>query len=163
MKHVRGSTTFLKIVLLAMGIAVLALCIFVLPGIAGRDAEAHPETAYLQYPFLICAYLLCMPLFSALYQACKLLTYVEKGKTFSGGSVRALQIIKRCAITIIVCVAAGLLFGILWIGGDIAGVVMLVFICITVSSIIAACASIFQKVLQDAIDLQSQLDQTVII
>lgn len=74
----RGSTFFLKGVIVLIGITVLALCIFWLPGIASRDAEANPETAYLQYPFLVCAYVLSIPFFVALYQAFKLLSYITK-------------------------------------------------------------------------------------
>jgi hypothetical protein len=42
----RGTTLFLKIAVFIIGTPVLALCIFGLPGIAARDAAAHPETAY---------------------------------------------------------------------------------------------------------------------
>ncbi|MBP1079706.1 hypothetical protein JOC74_000194 [Bacillus capparidis] len=61
MKQKSGSTIFLKVVVFLIGIVVLALCIFLLPEIASRDAEANPETAYLQYPFLVCAYVLSIP------------------------------------------------------------------------------------------------------
>ena len=100
MKRKQGSTIFLKVVIFLIGIAVLAVCIFGLPGVASRDAAAHPETAYLQYPFLVYAYVLCIPFYVALYQAFKLLTYIDKNKAFSELSVRALRYIKYCAITI---------------------------------------------------------------
>lgn len=85
------STIFLKVIIFLIGITVLALCIFWLPWIASRDGEANPETAYLQYPFLVCAYVLAIPFFVALYQAFKLLTYIDKNKVFSELSVRALR------------------------------------------------------------------------
>ena len=47
----RGSTTFLKVIIFLIGIAVLALCIFLLPGLAIRDAIAHPGI-YSLYPLL---------------------------------------------------------------------------------------------------------------
>ncbi|MFC0393996.1 DUF2975 domain-containing protein [Paenibacillus mendelii] len=65
----QGSTFFLKIAVFIAGTPVLALCIFGLPWIAAKDAAAHPETAYLQYPFLIGAYITVTPFFVALYQA----------------------------------------------------------------------------------------------
>lgn len=46
----RGSTTFLKVIIFLVGIAVLALCIW-LPEIAVRDARVHPDTAYFLIPF----------------------------------------------------------------------------------------------------------------
>jgi len=91
MKRKQCSTIFLKVVIFLIGITALALCIFWLPWIASRDGEANPETAYLQYPFLVCAYVLAIPFFVALYQAFKLLTYIDKNKVFSELSVRALR------------------------------------------------------------------------
>jgi hypothetical protein len=88
MKRKQGSTIFLKVVIFLFGITVLALCIFWLPGIASRDAEANPETDYLQYPFLVCAYVLSIPFFVALYQTFKLLIYIDRNKAFSELSVR---------------------------------------------------------------------------
>jgi len=54
----RGAMFFLKGVIVLIGIGVLVLCLFLFPEIASRDAEKHPETAYLQYPFLFSVYLL---------------------------------------------------------------------------------------------------------
>lgn len=88
------TTFFLKGVVVLIRITALALCIFWLPGIASRDAEANPETAYLQYPFLVCAYVLSIPFLVALYQAFKLLSYIDRNKAFSELSVRALRYIK---------------------------------------------------------------------
>ncbi|MGI0013484.1 MAG: DUF2975 domain-containing protein [Nitrososphaera sp.] len=123
----QGSTLFLKVVISLIGIAALAVCIFWLPGIASRDAAAHPELAYQQYPFLAYAYILGITFFVALYQAFKLLIYIDGNKAFSELSVRALRYIKYCAITISTLMVAGIVtlmvlsFG---KGEDIAGIVM---------------------------------------
>ncbi|WP_233732660.1 hypothetical protein [Lysinibacillus sp. YS11] len=69
MKHKKGSTIFLKSVIMLLGIPVLALGLFWLPGIASRDAAAHPESSYLSYLFLLYVYALCIPYYTALYQA----------------------------------------------------------------------------------------------
>ena len=39
----RGTTLFLKIAVILIGIPVLALCIFLVPEIANNAAELHPE------------------------------------------------------------------------------------------------------------------------
>ncbi len=122
----RGTTLFLKIAVFIIGTPVLALCIFGLPGIAARDAAAHPETAYLQYPFLIGAYISATPFFVALYQALKLLSYIDQNKAFSELSVRALKYIKYCAITISTLIVIGILSVFILITGegeDIVGTV----------------------------------------
>lgn len=161
MKH--GSTLFLKVVISLIGIAALAVCIFGLPEVASRDAAKHPETAYLQYPFLGCAYILCIPFFVALYQAFRLLTYIDGNKVFSELSVRALRYIKYCAITISILMVAGIITTIVIFAGgeDIAGVVMLGLIITFASSVIATFAAVLQKLLQKAIDIKSENDLTV--
>ncbi len=45
----RGSTTFLKVIIFLIGIAVLAACIFLLPEAARRDAVERPGD-YSLYP-----------------------------------------------------------------------------------------------------------------
>src|SRR5689334_17167837 len=94
----RGSTIFLKIVIFLIGIAVLALCIFGLPAIA--KGAAGTEFSRLLYPVLIGMYAAVVPFFIALFQALKLLSYIDKNKAFSEVSVKALKNIKYCAITI---------------------------------------------------------------
>ncbi|WP_018392589.1 DUF2975 domain-containing protein [Bacillus sp. 37MA] len=157
----RGSTFFLKGVIVLIGITVLALCIFWLPGIASRDAEANPETAYLQYPFLVCVYILSIPFFVALYQAFKLLSYIDRNKTFAELSVRALRYIKYCAITISILIVVGIIFVLIFIEGDVAGVISLGLMCTFASSVIATFAAVLQKLLKDALDIKSENDLTV--
>lgn len=161
MKRKQGSTIFLKVVIFLIGITVLALCIFWLPGIASRDAEANPETAYLQYPFLVCAYVLSIPFFVALYQAFKLLTYIDRNKAFSELSVKALRYIKYCAITISILIVVGIIFVVIFIEGDVAGVIGLGLMCTFASSVIATFAAVLQKLLKEAIDIKSENNLTV--
>ncbi|WP_141432699.1 DUF2975 domain-containing protein [Bacillus sp. 03113] len=162
MKRKQGSTIFLKVVIFLIGIAVLAVCIFGLPGIASSDAAAHPETA-LQYPFLVYAYVLCIPFYVALYQAFKLLTYIDKNKAFSELSVRALRYIKYCAITISILIVVGIIISVAIFYGseDITGIIMLALISIFASSVIATFAAVLQKLLKEAIDIKSENDLTV--
>jgi hypothetical protein len=161
MKRKQGSTIFLKVVLFLLGITVLALCIFGLPGIASRDAEANPETAYLQYPFLVCAYVLFTPFFFALYQAFKLLAYIDRNKSFSELSVRSLRYIKYCAITISILIVLGIIFVAIFIEGDRTGVIMLGLIGTFASSVIATFTAVLQKLLKEAIKIKSENELTV--
>jgi hypothetical protein len=132
-----------------------------LPGIASRDAEANPETDYLQYPFLVCAYVLSIPFFVALYQTFKLLIYIDRNKAFSELSVRALRYIKYCAITISILIVLGIIFVVIFIEGDLAGVIGLGLMCTFASSIIATFAAVLQRLLQEAIDIKSENDLIV--
>lgn len=78
----QGSTTFLKVIIFLFGIVVLTLCIFGLPVLAIREPKAHP-VVYSLYPLLGYAYGCCIAFSVALYQAFKLLTYIERNNAFS--------------------------------------------------------------------------------
>src|SRR5215831_9940745 len=100
MKVKRGSTTFLKVIIFLVGIPVLAFCIFLVPKIGNFAGESYPDIAYMKSLVLIDMYAAAIPFYFALYQAFKLLSYIDKNQAFSELSVKALKIIKYCAITI---------------------------------------------------------------
>lgn len=140
------STTFLKVIILLVGIAVLALCIS-LPVVAVRDAKVHPETAYFLIPFLICAYGFCIAFSIALYQAYKLLTYIEKNNALSELSLKSLSVIKKCAFTVIFLILLGIAtLKVLskTTGDDPAGLISLSLMAILTTSIIATFISVLQ-------------------
>ena len=87
----RGSTKFLKIAVIFLGIPILALCIFVLPTLAIDAAESNSKFAYALYGIVIVMYVSAIPYFIALYQAFKLLSYIDKNKAFSEISVKILK------------------------------------------------------------------------
>ncbi|MEH7484687.1 DUF2975 domain-containing protein [Neobacillus drentensis] len=159
----RGATFFLKGVILLLGIVALALCIFWAREIASRDAEAHPETAYLQYPFLLSAYLLSIPFFIALYKAFKLLIYIDKKKAFSelSVSVRALKVIKCCTITISAFIVAGIIFVAIYMEGDRAGVIAMGLYSIFALSVIATFAGVLQRLVHEVVEIKSENDLIV--
>lgn len=154
----RGSNTFLKIIIFLVGIAVLALCIR-LPGIAVRDARVHPDTAYFLIPFLVCAYGFCIAFSVSLYQAYKLLTYIEKNNAFSELSLKSLKIIKKCAFTVIFFILIGIVslrvLAIVASSDDPAGPTSLCLMGIIATSIIAAIVDALQKPL-NAPDIKSK-------
>lgn len=157
----RGSTLFLKIAVFIIGTPVLALSIFGLPGMAARDAAAHPETSYLQYPFLIGAYILVTPFFVALFQTLRLLSYIDKNKAFSELSVRAMKVIKYSAITVSTLIGIGLVSVIIWTAGegeDITGFISLGLMLTFVSMIIAVFSAVLQRLLHEAIDIKTEND-----
>jgi hypothetical protein len=152
----QGSTLFLKIVISIIGIAALAVCMFGLPEIVGQEAAKQgPERAYLPHLFLVCAYILSIPFFVGLYQAFKLLNYVDGNKTFSESSAGALKLIKCSAITISALMVAGIAALMVLSRGkgeDMAGIVAAGLLITFVSSVVAAAAAIFQKRVRKALD-----------
>ncbi len=148
----RGTTLFLKIAVILIGSPILALCIFWLPSL----------TNYLPYAVLIGAYAAAAVFFFALYQAFKLLGYIDTNKAFSELSVHALKNIKYCAVTICIIYAGLILFLIPIADSDDApGLAAFPCIIIFASSVIAVFAAVLQRLLKEAIDIKSENDLTV--
>ncbi len=146
------STIFLRIAVILIGIPVLALCIFWVPGFVN----------YLHFFILIGVYATAITYFFALYQALKLLSYIDKNKAFSELSVKALKYIKYCAntISIIYAVLIPFLFPIAD-ADDAPGLIGFPIIIIFASVVVAVFAAVLQRLLQDAIDIKSENDLTV--
>ena len=158
----RGSTIFLQVVLVLVGIGALTFLLWE-PHLEGRNAHATVFEIYFKDPFLAYAYLGSIAFFMALFQAFRLLGYIGQNKVFSLHSVRALRTIKYCAIILAAMVGAAVAYLFIAVRGkdDIAGgVAMGVFITF-VSSVIAAAAAVFERLLQNAVDLKSENDLTV--
>lgn len=158
----RMSTIFLKIALVLIGIPILALCIFLVPKIANYSAELFPNITYIKYLVFIYLYVTAIPFYFALYQAFKLLSYIDKNKAFSGLSVRALKNIKYCAVTISIFYAAGMpVFYLMAEIDDAPGIIVIGLVIIFASMVIAVFAAVLQKLLKEAIDIKSENDLTV--
>ncbi|AEH49500.1 DUF2975 domain-containing protein [Parageobacillus thermoglucosidasius] len=156
----QGSTLFLKIAVFIIGTPVLALCIFGLPWLANNPV--NPDYAHILYPILIIMYVSVIPFFVALYQAFKLLSYIDKNKAFSEISVKALNKIKYCAITISGLYVVGMpFFYILAELDDAPGIILIGLVVIFASMVIAVFAAVLQRLLQEAIDIKSENDLTV--
>ena len=157
----RGSTIFLQVVIILIGIGALAFLLWE-PNIEGRNAHATLFQVYFNDPFLAYAYTASIAFFVALYQAFKLLGYIGKNKVFSLNSVRALRTIKYCAMTIVGFIVAPVVY--LFIarpGDDIAGGVAMGIFIAFVSVVIATAAAVFERLLQSAVDIKSENDLTV--
>ena len=160
MKLKRGSTVFLKVVLLLIAIGVLAGMIR-FPQTEGRATNLDLISIYID-PLIIYAYIGSIPFFVALYQAFKLLGYIDGNKVFSQSSVNAMKNIKYCAIAFSGFIVLGILYIRLFVrGDDPAGVTALGIFTTFASIVIATAAAVFQKLLQNAVDIKSENDLTV--
>lgn len=151
-----GSTIFLKAVVILIGLIVLAVCAFALPAGIASD-----KTGYY-WPILLGLYVPAVPFFFALYQAIKLLGYIDHGKAFSPDSVSALKYIKYCGLAISALFTAGMPYIFYAADRDDApGVALVGFIIIGASFVIATAAALFQRLFQSAVDIKSENDLTV--
>ena len=158
----RSSTIFLQIVIVFIGIIVLALMLWE-PHLEGRNAHATPFEIYFKDPFLAYVYTASIAFFVALYQAFKLLGYIGANEVFSPRSVKALRTIKYCALTLIAFIVGAEAFFFIAQRGkeDIAGGVMIGIVMIFVSAVAATVAAVFERLLQNAVEIKSENDLTV--
>lgn len=156
----KGSILFLQTVIVLIGIAAFVLLLWE-PQIEGRNAHATFFEIYFTDPFLACVYIGSIPFFVALYQAIKVLGYVGQHKIFSQAAVKALRTIKYCAITIIGFVAIEEMFIFSIESDDRAGGVFMGVLITFGSIVVATAATLFERVLQHAVDIKSENDLTV--
>ena len=156
----KGSTLFLKFVICLIAIVALTWLIW-FPQLEGRAATLDLISIYLD-PLIIYAYIGSIPFFVALYQAFNLLGYVDKNKVFSQSAVKAVSIIKYCALIFSGFIVLGILYIRLIVKGeDSAGVTALGIFTTFASIVIATAATVFQKLIQNAVDIKSENDLTV--
>jgi hypothetical protein len=161
----QGSTLFLKLAVIIMGIPVLAACIFLLPQLA-KEAMKHAANgatlAYVVFALLFIMYVSAIPYYMALYQALKLLSYIDKNQAFSQFSVTALKKIKKCAITISGLYVVALPFvAIIAEWDDAPGLIIVGMVMVGAPMVIAVFAAVLQRLLQEAINIKSENDLTV--
>jgi len=156
----KGSTIFLQVVIVLIGIGALALLLWE-PQIEGANAHATLFEIYFN-PFIALVYIGSIPFFVALYQAVKVLGYAGQNKVFSQTAVNALRTIKYCAIAIIGFVVVEEIFIMLSYGSDDPAGGVFMGILITFGSIvIVTAAAMFERILQNAVDIKSENDLTV--
>ena len=157
------TTIFLQVVIVLIGISALALLLWE-PHLEGRNVNATNFEIYFKDPFLAYAYIGSIAFFVALYQAFKLLGHIGRNEVFSPASVKALRTIKYCALTIIAfLVGAEGYINIVQrrVEEDIAGGVMMGLVMIFISVVVATAAAVFERTLQNAVELKSENDLTV--
>lgn len=157
----RISTVFLQAVIVLISIVALVILIRV-PLTEGRATNLDLFSIYSD-PFILYGYAASIAFFVALYKAFKLLGYIGQNKVFSSNSVKALKSIKICAIVLsILIVAAGLYIRIYHSKeDDPAGFLAICIVTTFASIVVATAAAIFEKLLQNAVDMKSENDLTV--
>lgn len=156
----RGTTLFLKLAVLFIGLPVLGLSLFGVTWLINNPA--NPTYDQLLYPVLIGIYVSVLPFFSALYQTFKLLNHIDKNQAFSELSVKALKNIKFCALTIsgLYVIVLPFVFGLAQMD-DAPGLVLMGMVPVFASLVIAVFSAVLQRLLQDAIDIKKENDLIV--
>jgi hypothetical protein len=156
----KGSTLFLKFVICLIAIGVLA-GLLRFPQTEGVAKNLDLISIYTN-PFIIYIYIGSIPFFVGLYQAFKLLNFIDANKAFSQGAVNTLKYMKYASLSLIGFIALALFYIRFFAhGDDPAGPTALGFVVIFAAAVIATAAAVFQKLLQNAVDIKSENDLTV--
>lgn len=157
----RTPTLFLQAVIVLIGMVALVILIR-FPLTEGRAANLDLFSIYAD-PFILYGYAASIAFFVALYKAFRLLGYIGQNKVFSSDAVGTLRSIKYCAIVLsILIVAAGLYIRISHDKeDDPAGFLAICIVTTFVAIVIATAAAVFEKILQNAIDMKSENDLTI--
>ncbi len=157
----RTSIVFLQAVIVLIGIVALAILIW-FPLTEGRATNLDLFSIYFD-KLILYGYVASIAFFVALYKAFKLLGYIGQNKVFSSNSVKTLKSIKYCAIALsILIVMAGVYIRIFHSKeDDPAGFLAICIVTTFVSIVVATAAAIFEKLLQNAVDMKTENDLTI--
>lgn len=150
-------TLFLKISVVLIGIPILVLCIIGLPWLINNPV--NPKYATVIYPIITCIYISVIPFILALYQALKLLGFIDRNNAFSELSVKALKNIKFCAFAISILYAIAMPFIFVLAELDDAPGLILIGMAFTFAPIIIGIfAAVLQMLLKNAMDIKKDND-----
>lgn len=157
----RVPVVFLQAVIVLIGIVALAILLW-FPLTEGRATNLDLFSIYFD-PFILYGYAASTAFFVALYKAFRLLGYIGQNKVFSSNSVKTLRSIKHCAIVLsISIVAAGLFIRLSHDKeDDPAGFLAMCIVTTFITIVVATAAAIFEKLLQNAVDMKSENDLTI--
>ncbi|MHA6482714.1 DUF2975 domain-containing protein [Paenibacillus sp. strain BS8-2] len=156
----KRETLFLKAVITLMGLVVAALCIFFMPVFTREALDNFPDGPV--YPLVSIMYASAIPFIVALYQAFRLLGYIDRNTAFSEVSVGTLKKIKYSALSISILYVVSLPF--LYIIAeydDAPGLILMGMAFVFAAFVIAVFAAVLQKLLHNALIIKSENDLTV--
>jgi hypothetical protein len=156
----RGSTLFLKVVILLIALGVVTGLLW-FPQTEGRATNLDLISIYKD-PLILFLYIASTPFFVGLYQAFRLLNLIDANKAFSQDAVNTLKHMKFASLSLIGFIAlAEVYLRFFAHGDDPAGPMALGIYMAFAFGVIATAAGIFQKLFQNALDLKSENDLTV--
>lgn len=144
------ATLILQAILALLGLGVLVFLLWE-PHLEGVNAHATTFEIYFKDPFLAYAYTGSISFFVGLYQAFKVLGFVRRNETFSLATVKALRIIKYCAIVLIAFAVGAEAHSFIFVRGkdDISGGVAIGLFVIVASSVVTAVAARFEMIVSN--------------
>ncbi|MEC3966990.1 DUF2975 domain-containing protein [Flagellimonas halotolerans] len=152
----RGSTLLLKFVVIFLAIAAICLFGFLL------YVSITSDSVGIFRPILLGICATEIPFLYALYQAHRLLLFIDRNEAFSNASIKALNKIKSSAFTISLMFTGGMPY-IYYVGevDDAPGVILMGLILVAVPFIAAVFAAVLLKLFRNGLNIKSENDLTV--
>ena len=152
----RISILFLQTVIVLIGILVL-IGLIGFPLTEGRARNLDLFGIYFD-SFILYGYVSSIAFFVALYKAFRLLAYTGENQVLSLKAVNALKSIKYCAIGLSMLIAtAGIYISIFHNKeDDPTGFLAMCIVTAFVAVIVATASAIFEKILQNAVDMKKE-------
>jgi Protein of unknown function (DUF2975) len=157
----KSSIVFLQTVTILIGIVVLVILVR-FPQTEGRAKNLDLLSIYLD-PLIMYGYLASIAFFVGLFNVFKLLGFIGQNKVFSANSIKALRVIKYCAIVFCILIVGAAIFVKFSQPQeeDSAGFIAICILAILLATVVGTAASIFEKIWQNAIDIKAENDLTV--
>lgn len=151
---------FLRLAIILVSAIIFVVCAFMFYYVLNNPV--NPKYAASLYPIITGLFLTTIPFYTALYKAMKLLGYIDKNQAFTSTSVRSVKNIKICAgcISILYMLMMPFIF-ILADTDDAPGAILMGLVPIFISAVICVGAYVFQKLLQQAVDIKNENDLTI--
>lgn len=152
---IRGSTIVLRTTVGIIAATTTLICLLTLSMLIQGQVGLYS-------PVLLGVYVSMVPFFIALYQAFKLLGYIDKNKAFSKASVASLKKIKYAACSFGALYALGLPYIYLVADRDDSPGSIVVAIVFAFGAFVAAAfVAVSERLFQNAVDIKSENDLTV--
>ncbi|MFO8068399.1 MAG: DUF2975 domain-containing protein [Alkalibacterium sp.] len=158
----KKETLILKIAVIFIALPVLAITLFGFPLIIQDAADSSMKMASVLYGLLTVFSLTLFPFLAALYQAFKLLKFIDCNDAFSAKSVEALKKIKLFAFSIAALHLTS--FPLYFIVGEVddaPGVILVGMMFISAPTVVAVFAAVLQKLMGNALEIKQDNDLTI--
>lgn len=158
----RGSTLFLRAAVLGLGFIVALLGALLGQAIYEEWPGQFPNIINLRYLALVVIAVVICAFWTALYQAMKLLNYIDKNTVFSKLSVAALRNVKYAALVMAIALCAGMpVIYLVAQKDDAPGLILIGMAFAAAPVVVAVAAAVGQRLLQTVITIKSENDLTV--
>lgn len=158
----QGSTIFLRFAAGAIGVGVLAICIFILPVLWVDAYREFPQTGYAVRAVVIAMYSAAIPFYIGIYRGLRLLGIIDHGDVFSKSSVSALKTISYCAAAISAIYLFVLPFFYVWQDDvDAPGLLVIGLFLFSMPLIVSVAIGLLGRLLSEAVKIKTENELTV--